>query len=132
MGTALFALTPLLEEIVTTKASVPAMLQRYKDQIPSWAGFDNFNPEDYAMQFDTFDDDLPTGPLSGPYQQPRINGPYQQPRVDSRTIFFRSFLFPKLRVVKMQRIPMAALVNFDGKAPGIRLSFVVTDFCACK
>jgi len=79
--TALFALTPLLEEIVTTKASVPAMLQRYKDQIPSWAGFDNFNPEDYAMQFDTFDDDdLPTGPLSGPYQQPRINGPYQQPR----------------------------------------------------
>ena len=44
------------------------MLQRYKDQIPSWAGFDNFNPEDYAMQFDTFDDDdLPTGPLSGPY-----------------------------------------------------------------
>jgi len=37
--TALFELTPLLEELVTTKAIVPDILDKYRDQIPQWAGF---------------------------------------------------------------------------------------------
>jgi Dullard-like phosphatase family protein len=76
--TALFALTPLLEEIVTTRASVPQMLARYKDQIPSWAGFDNFDPAEYQLVLPEEDEQL--NPLAGPVQQPRVGGPYQQPR----------------------------------------------------
>lgn len=38
--TALFGLTPLLEELITTRAKVPEILEKYRDQIPSWAGFD--------------------------------------------------------------------------------------------
>ena len=49
--------------------------------------------------------------------------------IASRSLF-RSFLFPKLRVV--QRIPVSALGKFDVKALGIRIYLVVTDLCACK
>merc|ERR1719230_1826764 len=41
--TALFTLTPLLEELVATRAWVPEILDKYRDQIPSWAGFDQFS-----------------------------------------------------------------------------------------
>merc|ERR1712098_296849 len=68
--TALFALTPLLEEIVTTRASVPQMLARYKDQIPSWAGFDNYDPADWTFQFDE-EEPAQGNSLTGAYQQPR-------------------------------------------------------------
>uniref|UniRef100_A0A7S4UPE6 FCP1 homology domain-containing protein n=1 Tax=Alexandrium monilatum TaxID=311494 RepID=A0A7S4UPE6_9DINO len=37
--TALTELTPLLEELITTKAKVPDILEKYRDQIPLWAGF---------------------------------------------------------------------------------------------
>jgi Dullard-like phosphatase family protein len=86
---ALFALTPLLEEIIKIQASVPAMLQKYADQIPKWAGFtegkqwtgvlaglpDNFDDEDAQMG------GVPMGgSLTGPYQASPISGPYQQAR----------------------------------------------------
>jgi len=37
--TALFELSPLLEELIMTRARVPDILNKYRDQIPSWAGF---------------------------------------------------------------------------------------------
>merc|ERR1719247_664414 len=41
--TALFGLTPLLEELIHTRAKVPDILDKYRDQIPSWAGFDRYS-----------------------------------------------------------------------------------------
>ena len=38
--TALFSLTPLLDELIATGTSVPDILDKYQDQIPTWAGFD--------------------------------------------------------------------------------------------
>merc|ERR1712110_1385512 len=51
--TALFALTPLLDELLTTRAKVPEILDKYRDQIPTWAGFDQFSQlgEEYS-EFD--------------------------------------------------------------------------------
>lgn len=37
---ALRSLTPLLEELITTRVTVPAILSKYREQIPIWAGFD--------------------------------------------------------------------------------------------
>merc|ERR1719327_1834869 len=39
--TALFALTPLLDELAATRSKVHVILDKYRDQIPTWAGFDN-------------------------------------------------------------------------------------------
>jgi len=41
--TALFGLTPLLDELITTRAKVPEILDKYWDHIPAWAGFDQFS-----------------------------------------------------------------------------------------
>lgn len=41
--TALFALTPLLDELIATRAKVPEILDKYRDQIPTWAGFDQYS-----------------------------------------------------------------------------------------
>lgn len=41
--TALFGLTPLLDELISTRAKVPDILDKYRDQIPSWAGFDQYS-----------------------------------------------------------------------------------------
>jgi len=41
--TALFALTPLLDELLATRTKVPEILEKYRDQIPTWAGFDQFS-----------------------------------------------------------------------------------------
>lgn len=41
--TALFALTPLLDELIATRSKVPEILDKYRDQIPTWAGFDQFS-----------------------------------------------------------------------------------------
>lgn len=48
--TALFALTPLLDELLATRARVPEILDKYRDQIPTWAGFDQFSQmgEEYS------------------------------------------------------------------------------------
>jgi Dullard-like phosphatase family protein len=52
--TALFGLTPLLDELITTRARVPEILNKYRDQIPSWAGFDQ-----YTEGYSEFDQGLP-------------------------------------------------------------------------
>lgn len=36
---ALFELSPLLEELIMTRARVPEILDKYRDEIPTWAGF---------------------------------------------------------------------------------------------
>eukprot|EP00747_Dinoflagellata_sp_TGD_P033413 gnl/TRDRNA2_/TRDRNA2_136608_c0_seq1.p1 gnl/TRDRNA2_/TRDRNA2_136608_c0~~gnl/TRDRNA2_/TRDRNA2_136608_c0_seq1.p1 ORF type:complete len:925 (+),score=133.40 gnl/TRDRNA2_/TRDRNA2_136608_c0_seq1:370-2775(+) len=41
--TALFALTPLLDELQATRVKVPEILEKYRDQIPTWAGFDQYS-----------------------------------------------------------------------------------------
>lgn len=37
--TALFELMPLLEELIMTRTRVPDILNKYREQIPAWAGF---------------------------------------------------------------------------------------------
>lgn len=39
---ALFELTPLLEELIMTRSRVPDILGKYRDQIPTWAGFGEY------------------------------------------------------------------------------------------
>jgi len=41
--TALFTLTPLLEELVQTRSRVPDIFDKYREQIPTWAGFDQYS-----------------------------------------------------------------------------------------
>merc|ERR1719163_1518653 len=52
--TALFALTPLLDELINSRARVPDILDKYRDQIPTWAGFDQYSQDmaDYSSDFD--------------------------------------------------------------------------------
>lgn len=53
--TALFDLAPLLEELIATRARVPDILNKYRDQIPSWAGFGRWDLGDPGLdqQLDT-------------------------------------------------------------------------------
>jgi len=89
--TALFALVPLLEEIITTQTKVPEVLDKYRDQIPTWAGFDHY-PEADAWPEDIFDTPDQVGRAVAPagvgeipgyqgYAPPRagnsLAGPYQ-------------------------------------------------------
>jgi len=71
--TALPMLTPLLEELATTKPKVHEILDRYRDQIPAWAGFDS--EADYS-EFDRSpgDGDGGGGP---PLAQPGVPHPRQ-------------------------------------------------------
>merc|ERR1719203_2655620 len=65
---ALFALTPLLDELIATRSKVPEILDKYRDQIPTWAGFDQFSQlgGDYS-EFDLAGDDgLGQEPPPGP------------------------------------------------------------------
>lgn len=39
---ALLELTPLLEELIKSRARVPDILHKYRDQIPTWAGFGQY------------------------------------------------------------------------------------------
>merc|ERR1719161_719686 len=41
--TALFALTPLLDELAQSRMRVPEILDKYRDQIPTWAGLDQMS-----------------------------------------------------------------------------------------
>jgi len=83
---ALFALTPLLEEIIKIAATVPSMLQKYADQIPKWAGFTEGRQWTGVLaglpdNYDDEDDRQMGGSLTGPYQAaPPVTGPYQQAR----------------------------------------------------
>merc|ERR1712050_397786 len=47
---ALYDLCFLLEELVTTQAAVPDILNKYADQIPLWAGFSERRPSGYNRQ----------------------------------------------------------------------------------
>jgi Dullard-like phosphatase family protein len=51
--TALFALTPLLDELLATRAKVPEILEKYRDQIPTWAGFDQYSQ--LGVEYSEFD-----------------------------------------------------------------------------
>jgi Dullard-like phosphatase family protein len=50
--TALFALTPLLDELITTKSKVHEILEKYKNDIPLWAGFDSYDVHGDFSEFD--------------------------------------------------------------------------------
>jgi len=83
--TALFTLTPLLEEIVQTRACVPEILDKYRDQIPTWAGFEPDLGGDY--EFDEVYDDqaafdgydlLPPAPAQQVTQVAQVERPAPQ------------------------------------------------------
>jgi Dullard-like phosphatase family protein len=57
--TALFELVPLLEELITTRARVPEILDRYREQIPMWAGLGRAPEYCDAGLEGSFDDTLP-------------------------------------------------------------------------
>merc|ERR1719230_1580505 len=65
--TALFALTPLLDELIATRAKVPEILDKYRDQIPTWAGFDQFSQlgGEYSSDFDLGNEDAGLGMPGG-------------------------------------------------------------------
>lgn len=72
--TALFALTPLLEELVATRPKVHEILEKYKLEIPGWAGFENYDP--IAGDMSEYDATLDDGGYE-PYlmQHTGMNGP---------------------------------------------------------
>ncbi|KAF4667878.1 hypothetical protein FOL46_002292 [Perkinsus olseni] len=78
--TALFDLLPLFEELVVTRVSVPSILHKYSDEIPSWAGFDGVDIEEcgvanqLALAAATIPED--GGVLAPGY---RITGAFQAP-----------------------------------------------------
>jgi len=47
--TALYELIPLLEELITTRARVPDILNKYREQIPGWAGFGRWDLGDSGL-----------------------------------------------------------------------------------
>lgn len=55
---ALTSLTPLLEELLATRAKVPAILEKYKEQIPGWAGFEQYSHNEFS-EFDIDDGSRP-------------------------------------------------------------------------
>lgn len=73
--TALFTLTPLLEELVATRARVPEILDKYRDQIPTWAGFDQFSQlgGEYSEFVDPVDDGYDIAPAPAPAQDFRAS-----------------------------------------------------------
>lgn len=82
--TALFTLTPLLEELIQTRARVPDILDKYRDQIPTWAGFDQYSQ--LSEEYDGPDDGygLPPAPAqqdvySGQVERSMPQQDFQQP-----------------------------------------------------
>jgi len=90
----LYQLQPLLDELIQSRATVPGILDKYRDQIPVWAGWDQyFGPENDCAQFGdpdvAIDDDLDGPPLpdsepcyAPPHVPPasQMQQPQQQPR----------------------------------------------------
>lgn len=64
--TALWGLTPFLEELISTRAKVPEILDRYRDQIPSWAGFDQYSQLEGESDFEHGIDDGGQGGFAHP------------------------------------------------------------------
>lgn len=72
--TALFGLTPLLDELIKTRVKVPDILDKYRDQIPSWAGFDQYSQLGGVEYYDD-----PVGPDEGVSAPPPASyNPYGQ------------------------------------------------------
>jgi len=61
--TALRALTPLLDELIATRSRVPEILDKYRDQIPTWAGFDQYSQlgAEYSSDFDLNGEEVEQG-----------------------------------------------------------------------
>jgi hypothetical protein len=81
--TALFALTPLLDELIQTRARVPEILDKYRDQIPTWAGFDQYSQlgAEYSSDFDLGQDEvglMPGEHIGGYKGHPGSDAPYHQ------------------------------------------------------
>lgn len=81
--TALTALTPLLEELISTKMRVPDILDKYCEEIPQWAGFEVNSQLGEFSDFDLPPDDVPEPKITAPasytgYPQPAAGGGYVQ------------------------------------------------------
>lgn len=79
--TALFALTPLLEELAATRPKVHDLLEKYKLEIPGWAGFESYDQMagDLSEYDPTLDDPgyEPYMPMTGYNSQPMEAAPTQ-------------------------------------------------------
>lgn len=134
--TALFALGPLLDELVATKAKVPEILDRYRDQIPTWAGFDQYSQlgGDYS-EFDLGDDGYlpgePGGLKAAPPQPPQLPPApaapqpqvYQQPQaaVKMDQLAAEEYLRPQARsqLQVAQRLATPVDVGIGGAAAAV-------------
>lgn len=78
--TALFTLTPLLEELIAHRARVPEILDKYRDQIPTWAGFDDLSQLDGGP--------CPAGEYSEYYGEEEVDDGYgvMQPQLYSHQV----------------------------------------------
>merc|ERR1719272_907994 len=78
--TALFELTPLLEELIMTRARVPDILNKYRDQIPCWAGFGRWDLGDSGLeqQMDTPPAQQQQQPVYESQPQQQLPPAYQQ------------------------------------------------------
>eukprot|EP00933_Yihiella_yeosuensis_P035989 TRINITY_DN29688_c0_g2_i1.p1 TRINITY_DN29688_c0_g2~~TRINITY_DN29688_c0_g2_i1.p1 ORF type:complete len:789 (+),score=144.05 TRINITY_DN29688_c0_g2_i1:97-2463(+) len=74
--TALRSLTPLLEELISTRTTVPEILDKYRDQIPTWAGFDAFSQ--YGGEYSDFEMDPDHGEEVYYQQQGQAEYEHQQ------------------------------------------------------
>lgn len=77
--TALFALTPLLEELAATRPKVHDLLEKYKLEIPGWAGFESYDQMGGDLsEYDPTLDDAGYEPYNlpmGGYPQPMETTP---------------------------------------------------------
>ncbi|EER20532.1 hypothetical protein Pmar_PMAR010278 [Perkinsus marinus ATCC 50983] len=96
--TALYDLLPLFQELIVTRVSVPSLLHKYSEEIPSWAGFDGVEMEEcgvanqLALAAATIPEDGgvldPSNKITGAFQAPpppvatshSAAVAYQQPR----------------------------------------------------
>mmetsp|Transcript_65603 Transcript_65603/g.129262 ORF Transcript_65603/g.129262 Transcript_65603/m.129262 type:complete len:865 (-) Transcript_65603:229-2823(-) len=118
--TALFALTPLLEELLATCAKVPEVLDKYREQIPTWAGFDQFSQygadysefdigaeENFQDQFqENFQDNFPSEPTinTPPYPGPHSD---EQPEPTPSTSLAPAVAVPQEARAPPQPMPLA-------------------------
>eukprot|EP00746_Dinoflagellata_sp_MGD_P057964 gnl/MRDRNA2_/MRDRNA2_24891_c0_seq1.p1 gnl/MRDRNA2_/MRDRNA2_24891_c0~~gnl/MRDRNA2_/MRDRNA2_24891_c0_seq1.p1 ORF type:complete len:573 (-),score=121.74 gnl/MRDRNA2_/MRDRNA2_24891_c0_seq1:2-1531(-) len=72
----LYQLSPLLEELIQSRSTAQGILDKYRDQVPVWAGWDQYFGEQDCTQFGeadvAIDDDLAGPPLpdAEPYGAP--------------------------------------------------------------
>jgi Dullard-like phosphatase family protein len=79
--TALFELTPLLEELISTRVTVPEILNKYRDQIPAWAGFGRYwedSGSEVQQPLEVPPPQPPQRPATAPAPMPSTNPPLGQ------------------------------------------------------